>query len=356
MRNVRPNPPHIGVRPIAAKDTSLPIARPRGTVKSERRMAIKATLVASGWALCLVAAGCGGSSSDPDIVQRSIGPDGGTLSSPDSVLTIAIPPGALTETLDFFIQHSNEPDPSAGEAYLVRPSTELLFDATVTYRGSLPSDVSTLAVGAVDPIAFEEGRGQWVALPLLRVDEEQELVTGIDSQVSIFYTLLSGVRPSSTTTNAGTTGTEPPATDGDEMGTTGGDTDPATTDAMTTTGVDTDDMGTTSAESSGEPAISFAEEIQPILTANCNCHIDGAPMGLSMVDGYANLVNVASAEAAGLDRIEPGVLEDSYLWHKISGTHIAAGGEGNPMPAPDGGLDPALIATIEEWITDGAEP
>ena len=75
-----------------------------------------------------------------------------------------------------------------------------------------------------------------------------------------------------------------------------------------------------------------------------------------LMSGYGNLVDVPSTEAPALDRIEPGDPDASYLWHKINGTHASVGGSGNPMPAPAGGLDAGTIATIEAWISGGAQP
>lgn len=305
-------------------------------------------------ALCLVL-GCNEPPGDGELARGVIGPDGGTITSADSVLTIAIFPGALEETVELFIETTNEPPEVFGQAYIVRPTPELLVDATITIRADLPDDPSTVAVGAVDPDAFEAGQGGWEPLPVLRVDQEQQLVVGLDDRISIFYALLDEA-PSSTTTSSGTTTTS----DGDATATGGSDDDGTTGDGGESTGPEpaTDDGGTTDGGSSGEPAVSFAMEVQPILTANCDCHTAGAPFPaeLDLADGYANLVGVASTQAAGLDRIEPGVPDDSYLWLKLQGTHAAAGGTGNPMPAPAGGLDAGSLATIEAWILDGAEP
>jgi len=315
---------------------------------------------ASGLILLLALGACSQASNDEDVARRVIGPAGGIITSVDSVLTVVIPPGALEEELEFFIEPSNEPPPTSYPAYLVRPTPELLFDATITYRTSLPAETVALALGAVDPNAFDQGRGEWVPLPLLRVDPEQGLVTGLDDRISIFYALIDDANSSST----GTTSTDD-GMDTEDSGDTGGTG--ATTQLGTTTNSGTTDSGTTTGsggaststglgESSGELALSFAMDIQPIINANCECHTAGAPAGLSMVDGFGNLVDVASTEAPGLDRIEPGVPDDSYLWHKVNGTHIGVGGSGNPMPAPAGGLDAGSLATLEAWILEGALP
>jgi hypothetical protein len=107
-----------------------------------------------------------------------------------------------------------------------------------------------------------------------------------------------------------------------------------------------------------EPEISFAKEIQPIFTANCSCHSGRfAPEGMNLAAGQAiaNIVNVASAEARGLDRIEPGDPQKSYLIHKVSGTQRTVGGSGSRMPLGGKPLSDDLINKIRQWITQGAK-
>jgi hypothetical protein len=145
--------------------------------------------------LALGLGGCPDEPSDPDVARGVIGPDGGLITSTDDVLTLAIPPGALDEEVELFILRSDEPPAVFGEAYLVRPNPVLRYDASVTYRQELPDDTSGLAVGAIDAAAYEEGSGEWEPLPLLRVDRQAELVSGLDDGVSIFYGLLDGSEP-----------------------------------------------------------------------------------------------------------------------------------------------------------------
>jgi len=59
--------------------------------------------------------------------------------------------------------------------------------------------------------------------------------------------------------------------------------------------------------------------------------------------------------SAPLPYIAPGDPEGSYLWAKLNGTQIEAGGDGSPMPlgVP---LDDATLAIIEQWILEGANP
>jgi hypothetical protein len=112
---------------------------------------------------------------------------------------------------------------------------------------------------------------------------------------------------------------------------------------------------------------SFSEEIEPQLTFVCarvGCHtaVD-ATAGLVLESGvaYANLVGVTpmgpacgggvAVEAA---RVTPGDPAGSLMYTKISGTQTC----GERMPymcdATMTCLDAEFIATVEDWILDGA--
>ena len=83
--------------------------------------------------------------------------------------------------------------------------------------------------------------------------------------------------------------------------------------------------------------------------ATANCHSGAVPDGgLDLTDGnsYANLVNVVS-QGSALDRVEPGLPDDSYLIQKLE--TVGAGA----MP-PGGNLPQADIDVIRLWITNGA--
>jgi len=144
-------------------------------------------------ALLLALAGCSPSPEPTETARAMIGPGGGIISSVDDVLTIAIPPGALEREQEFFLERTDEPPDVYGQAYLLRPNPDVRFDVTVTYREDLPDDTSGMAVGAVDLIEYEEREGKWEPLPLLRIDSEESLVSGLDDGLSIFYALLDDV-------------------------------------------------------------------------------------------------------------------------------------------------------------------
>ena len=99
-----------------------------------------------------------------------------------------------------------------------------------------------------------------------------------------------------------------------------------------------------------------AVDIQAVAEASCgpNCHTGGSSSGeLALDDWHAATVGVPSGDVPDMNLVEPGDLDNSYLWHKIEGTHLDVGGAGSPMP-----LGPALSdedhAAIQAWIEDGA--
>ena len=105
---------------------------------------------------------------------------------------------------------------------------------------------------------------------------------------------------------------------------------------------------------------SLASHVQPILTASCalsGCHAGVSPQeGMNLSAGlmHSNTVNVPSNQSS-LDRIEPGLPNQSYLVHKIQGTQGTVGGSGAQMPFGGSPLSQANIDIIRAWIADGAK-
>jgi hypothetical protein len=124
---------------------------------------------------------------------------------------------------------------------------------------------------------------------------------------------------------------------------------------------------------------SFALNVQPIFTHDCavvGCHVPGSPTGnlvLSPGFAYARIVGILAPEANGiladggsLDYVTPGDPNDSFLNIKTNATVLAAfkatlppanvGRIGTQMPAPSTGstLTQAELATIANWIAQGA--
>ena len=102
--------------------------------------------------------------------------------------------------------------------------------------------------------------------------------------------------------------------------------------------------------------VSFRSDVLPLLTTRCvMCHVEGAEQGhLSLYpDAWAQLVGVPSTQAP-IKRIEPGAPNKSYLYLKVLGTQVEAGGSGLRMPFQQDALSPAEIELLRKWIEQGA--
>jgi hypothetical protein len=126
----------------------------------------------------------------------------------------------------------------------------------------------------------------------------------------------------------------------------------------------------------GEAPVSFSAQVAPVLKRCSTCHSSMVPIvprmeectgchpneppaaGLDLHGNpqfiYENLVDVRSTELPGMYRIARGAPSDSYLWRKINGTHLEAGGSGEMMPLGAPALDEETLNIIERWILDGA--
>lgn len=139
---------------------------------------------------------------------------------------------------------------------------------------------------------------------------------------------------------------------------TGGSTGAAETstgESSSSTSTTTDDTSGSSGEDVPAP-LSFATDIQPIFADYCTCHGDGEPEpDLGIGRAYDNIVGVPSNDVKGMLLVAPGAYEDSYLWHKIAGSHSQVGGAGKRMP-PNDELQPGDMAAIQQWIVEGALP
>jgi hypothetical protein len=112
-------------------------------------------------------------------------------------------------------------------------------------------------------------------------------------------------------------------------------------------------LAATPASADGE--VSFTRDVVPILNKHCvMCHMVGSELGgLSLYpDPRGNLVDMRSTQC-GLNLVEPGKPDSSYLLIKILGKQSAAGGKGREMPW-DYALDERDIDLIRRWIAQGA--
>ncbi len=108
----------------------------------------------------------------------------------------------------------------------------------------------------------------------------------------------------------------------------------------------------------GSTTVSFAQDVQPILTAECTsagCHTGMRPKeGLSLDAGeaYAELVDVVASQCGGgRTLVQAGDAGQSYLMHKLLGTELCSGSQ---MPKAGRSLPSAELALISDWICQGA--
>ncbi|MCD9029145.1 hypothetical protein LDO26_13145 [Luteimonas sp. BDR2-5] len=98
----------------------------------------------------------------------------------------------------------------------------------------------------------------------------------------------------------------------------------------------------------------FQTTVQPIMNTNCvACHQDAAPadgLSLQRTAAPASLIGKES-RGSSLPLVTPGNPARSYLYLKILGTHLEAGGTGARMPVGRA-LAEADIKRISEWISE----
>lgn len=112
---------------------------------------------------------------------------------------------------------------------------------------------------------------------------------------------------------------------------------------------------------SKDPASSFEEPLTAeanfssiqnnVFSRSCaisGCHNGSEAPNLSAGAAYNNIVNVRSSR--GIDYIEPGSPNNSYLYLKIIGSNIS----GSRMPEGQAPLPAAIADSIKAWIQKGA--
>jgi hypothetical protein len=122
-------------------------------------------------------------------------------------------------------------------------------------------------------------------------------------------------------------------------------------------------------EPAQDEAPAFDDEVVPVFADNCSCHLEDAdgttaaeqegpaPVGsalrLDAMTAHDQLVGAPSEQVEGMARVTPQDLDDSYLWRKIHGTHLAAGGSGEAMPRGEQ-LSASDVQILRDWIAAGA--
>jgi hypothetical protein len=109
----------------------------------------------------------------------------------------------------------------------------------------------------------------------------------------------------------------------------------------------------------GSPGVSFAADVQPILTASCaknTCHAGATPaQGMNLEDGqaYAALVGTATLQCDGQrTRVVAGATDQSYLINKLRGVGMCTG---QRMPRNNPPLKQDELDAIAGWICAGAK-
>ncbi len=121
--------------------------------------------------------------------------------------------------------------------------------------------------------------------------------------------------------------------------------------------------GTGLDEDDGGDEVTLSQDVQPIFTGNCastGCHAGSDPKeGMSLGEGlaFSNVVNVAARQLLSMNRVTPNQPDNSYLVHKVQGTHldVDVGGSGSRMPLDRSPLSQSDIDLIRAWIQAGAQ-
>ncbi|MCA9547030.1 MAG: hypothetical protein KC613_21660, partial [Myxococcales bacterium] len=93
------------------------------------------------------------------------------------------------------------------------------------------------------------------------------------------------------------------------------------------------------------------EDIQAMFAATCSgCHVGGASQGgLNLDDHEASTVGV-DAIGAAMPLVDAGDHMNSYMYHKLAGTHADVGGGGSTMPIGRAAWTADELADYAAWI------
>jgi hypothetical protein len=118
------------------------------------------------------------------------------------------------------------------------------------------------------------------------------------------------------------------------------------------------DSNTIEVQGTTGDAVSFAADIQPLLTTACavsGCHTGGAraeDLDLRSGMAHGDLVGVPASQCSdGRRRVDPGNPDDSYLIDKILGVDLCSG---SIMPKGGRELTSAEIQIMRDWVAAGA--
>lgn len=120
----------------------------------------------------------------------------------------------------------------------------------------------------------------------------------------------------------------------------------------------TGDTATGEPGTTGDPSAPTFTNVQAIFTASCGCHLAAPGIGNGMLslleaDAHANIVDKKSVGLPTMNQITPMDPSNSYLYLKLTGEFVTAGGKGDKMPLGPA-LTPEQLMLIQEWIDAGA--
>ena len=108
------------------------------------------------------------------------------------------------------------------------------------------------------------------------------------------------------------------------------------------------------------PRARLRDRVQPLLYTTCAttaCHLPpflNEELDLSTADAILGSAVGRPSNQAQLLRVVPGRPSQSYLWHKLIGTHLDVGGTGERMPNGEDPMPRADLDAIRAWILEGA--
>lgn len=135
-----------------------------------------------------------------------------------------------------------------------------------------------------------------------------------------------------------------------------GDSDLASDSTSDVAAGDTDAAGDAGERDIVTASPSLSEVQERVFQVSCTpCHTDRVSGGLSLRSSDQLLVSLfsASVQLSSMPRITPGDLEQSYLWLKVTGAHLEAGGLGEPMPLGET-LSREQLELLRRWIEESA--
>lgn len=279
-------------------------------------------------ALAVTACKDGGSASET--VRKTIGIDGGLITSADGVLTIAIRSDALSDPTEISIQQSDDPPRVHGPAYRVEPDIDLAIAASISYRYDLPRDPDEATIGVILREEFEAGQGRWNPLPVISIDPADELVKSTDARLSMYYALLAGDSGETTATTTGS---------GDATGSGGSTSSPTSdtsgsTSSASTTAADTTDTTTGSTGDGGTgTGVSYPPECDNLFTGPYTVlHATGMPLfpgggseDLAM-SGFGTFVGASGSDLLEVDENATASSWATNVPTPILGARYTAGG------------------------------